>query len=104
AGAATIDIPVANGTTSFSYYIQGLEDAIGDATITATAPGFSAASGLVHVVAPALELLALPAATTTLSVSNEFYTRIGLPNSNNTALFALQAIRAGGASLVVTIT
>ena len=104
AGAASINIPVANGNTSFSYYIQGLEGSPGDATITVTAPGFSSASGLVHVVAPAVELQSVPATTTTLSANTDFYARIGLGNANNTGLNALQAVRLGGSPLTVTIT
>ncbi len=43
AGAAFVDVPVANGNTDATYYIHGVEGARGTVTLTATAPGFTAA-------------------------------------------------------------
>jgi antitoxin (DNA-binding transcriptional repressor) of toxin-antitoxin stability system len=102
-GAAFIDIPVTNGQTAFSYYIHGMEGTSGGVTLTASVPGFTDNTGTVAVVAPAIELIGVPATTTTLSASTNFYARVGLPNSNNTGLNALQAIRAGASTVVVTI-
>jgi hypothetical protein len=102
AGTAAIDIPVADGDTSFTYYIHGMDGAAGSITLTASAAGFTDATGTVQVVAPAVEMLNAPATTTTLSASTSIYARLGIANFNNTGLNALQAVRTGGAPVTVT--
>ncbi len=47
-GTASVDIPVANGSTDATYYIHGVEGARGTVTLTATATGFTQAQGSGH--------------------------------------------------------
>ena len=103
AGTPSIDIPLANGDVSFSYYIHGMEGATGDATITASAPGFVDQTGIVHVVQPALQIESLPASTASTAASHAFHVRVGLPDATNNFVSLAQAARAG-ISLTVTIT
>ena len=59
-GTASVDIPVANGSTDASYYIHGVEGARGTVTLTATATGFTQAQGSGTVGEPALQLGGVP--------------------------------------------
>ena len=47
-GTASVDIPVANGSTDATYYIHGIEGARGTVTLTATASGFTQAQRQRH--------------------------------------------------------
>ena len=68
AGTAFIDVPVANGTTTVSFVVQGVEGQVGSVTVSASASGFTGTtSGIINVVTPAVSLLnSLPASTTSL--------------------------------------
>ncbi len=103
-GTAFVDIPVANGVSGFSYYVQGVEGAAGVPVITATAPGFTDGSASATVVPSAMDLIFLGASTTTLTPPTAFQFRLGYPNGNNTAMAAEQAIRAGGAPVTVAVS
>ena len=107
-GAASIDIPVANGATAFQYFLQGTDwvDGLSTAqpvTVTATVTGFSQGTSTVNYARPSLDILNLPATSTALSANTDFLVRIGVPSANNT-LSILQARRFGAPALVVTAT
>jgi hypothetical protein len=101
-GAEFIDV-VPSGQT-FRYYVQGVEGSSGSATLTASLGGFAGGSATVTVVQPALDLVNLPALTTTMSADAPFMVRIGTPNPGSTYLGTPQAIRAGGTAVTATVT
>ena len=107
-GAASLDIPVADGSTAFTFHLQGQDWGGGSSaaavTITASATGFADGSNTVNYVQPALRLANVPATTTVLSANVNFQAQVGVPNAGNTNLGSLQGRRAGGGSLTVTIT
>jgi hypothetical protein len=105
-GEAAIDIRLDPGQVSFSYYLQGMEGAVGGVTLTASAPGFTDATGTVFVAQPGIEIVSLATSTTTLSPSDAFAARVGVVSGSapNTSVSPAQAIRAGGTSIVVTVT
>ncbi len=104
-GAASITIPMSNGTNSFGYYVQGVEGQTGTATITASAAGFGDGTTPLTVVQPAFDIQGLPASTTTLSPENAFYARVGTADGQNTFLTTVQNVRAGAPGpLTVTFT
>ncbi len=103
-GTAFIDIVVPNGSTGFSYVIQGVEGQTGAPAITASAPGFTDGSAAVTVAPAALDLIFLNTNTTTLSPNNAFQVRLGYPNPSNTGIAGEQALRAGGTVRTATIT
>ncbi len=103
AGAAFVDVPVANGNTDATYYIHGVEGARGTVTLTATAPGFTAGQATATVGESTLRLTGPPSTTTTLSPDSAFTVQLGVLNS--TGVFAaVQALRAGATAVSVTIT
>ncbi len=105
AGTGSIDIPVANGSTFFSFVVMGLEGQTGTYTVTATAPGFSSGVSLASsVVQPALDVIFLSATQTTFSPNNPFQVRIGIPNSNNTGIQQEEVLRFGGTSVTASLT
>jgi hypothetical protein len=106
AGTDFVDLPVAAGAVSFSYWIHGMERVTGGVTLTASAPGFTDQTGTAFVVQPGLELSGLSTSTTTLSVSDPFSVRIGVPVGSvpNTSISPAQGVRIGGENVVVTIT
>lgn len=108
-GSSTLNVFVPNGQTFFSYYVQALEGQTGTTpvAISATAPGFSNGSGNIDLVEGAIDLIGVPANTTTLSPISSIYTRTGIPNSQAAPLFLtqLQAVRAGApGALTATFT
>jgi hypothetical protein len=103
AGTAFVDIPVTAGNTDATYYLQGVRDAGGTVTLTASATGFIPEQSTVDVVAPGLQIEALPASISATASSVAFYVRVGLPNAFNTALSRFQPV-APGPSLVATLT
>ena len=119
AGTAFIDVPVANGATDASFYLQGVEGQTGAVTVTAAAPGFTGlTSGIINVVTPALSFLRnglgfspiLISSTTALSTDSPFLVFIGVPDDAGTDLRIqsgtgrTQAVRAGGTARTVTVT
>ncbi len=105
AGSGSLAIPVANGTTGFGYYIQGVEGATGTAVITISAPGFTSATTTVTVVAPAVEIQGLPASTTAAAADAAgWYVQIGIPDSTGTYLTHVQNVRAGSPGIVITLS
>ena len=105
AGAEFIDVTLTNGATDVNFYVHGMEGVTGAATITATAPGFTAATpATVNVFAPWMELISVPDTTTTLSADSPFYVRTGVVLPGGTSFWALQAVRAGGPGLSVNVT
>jgi uncharacterized repeat protein (TIGR01451 family) len=104
AGAAFVDIPLANGTTDVYYVIHGIEDARGAVVVTASAPAFTEAQGTANVVQPGLQLAGVPASPTTQSANTPFYAYLGPADATGEYLTQVQAVRAGGSGLTVTIT
>ena len=102
-GAAFIDVSVANGSTDATYFVQGVADARGTATLTVTAPGFTSTQGNVNVVAPALQIESLASSISATATSDIFQVRVGIADSFNNTLTQSQAV-AAGSSLVATVT
>lgn len=107
-GAPAIDIPVANGTGSFVFFVQGTDwfDGVSSAatvTVTATASGFSSASPAVTYMRPALDVANVLSSMTAGAANQDFNVRVGIPNSTNTGLRLLQWRRPGGSDLVITV-
>ncbi len=103
-GTGFVEYSLNNGQTDASYTIQGVEGALGTATITATAAGFTSQTGDVTVVQPALRLEGVLTSIDTLDPDDSFFARIGTPNAGNTTLQQLQEARVGGGGLTVTLT
>ncbi len=103
AGQSFIDIPIASGSGSFTYVIQGVEGQSGTVQISATAPGYSTGVVNVTIVAPALQISGLNTTYTAAAANDPFQVLVGIPNTNRTGMSAFQAIRTGGTALTVTI-
>jgi len=104
-GTGAIDVHVNDGAIYAYFYVQGMEGVTGSATVTATAPGFTASSPqTVNVVQPALQIIGLSGTTTSLSPDSLFRVYVGVPNAGNTSISASQAVRAGGVALTATVT
>ncbi len=98
AGAAFVDIPVANGSTDATYFIQGVRDARGRVTVTASATGFTSQGSTLDIVAPALDIQALPSSVSATGATAVFYVRVGIANAFGTALSVTQEVAPGAAS------
>jgi hypothetical protein len=101
-GAPFIDIPLANGVQSFSYYTQGIEGTSATASVNAIADGFIDANVSVTTRQPAIDILFLNSTTTSGAPDDDFQVRTGW--SSGTAMSVEQAIRAGGTALTATVT
>lgn len=101
-GAASIDVPVPNGSTSFSYYVQALDGTTGTTTITVSAPGFNTGTGNVTVQTPVLDVSGISTTTTTLAPNDAFNVRIGI--GTTAGINEFQTRRGGAPPLTVTVT
>ena len=106
AGAGSIEIPLASGQSSFTYYIHGMEAQTGDVTVTASSERFTSDDALVHVLQPAIELVGAPSSLSSFASNVEFRVRVGLlaGSANNSFISPTQEVRAGAPSLAVTVT
>ena len=104
AGSASTTVTLPNGQPFVSYYVHGVDNTTGSATISVSAPGFGSTSHQVDVVAPGLEIHALDTPTSTLAAEDvDVFVQVGIPNADGSALSQIQFVRAG-APLVVTLT
>ena len=105
AGTASFTMTLANGATSVPYYVQGRENVTGSANVTVSAPGFTGGSHSVQVVQTGVEIHQLHPDTTTLSADDiDWYVAVGIPCPGNMQLCQGQNVRAGGPSLIATLT
>ena len=93
AGSSFIDISVPNGTANATFYIQGITP--GSSTISASAPNFTAFSGTATVVQPAIQVVNVPATTTTLSPDSTVFARVGVSSTGSTSLTEQQVVHPG---------
>jgi hypothetical protein len=109
AGAATagtefIDIVLPNGQADATFYIHGVDDTSGTATITASAPTFNDGVTLFDIVIPALQIASLPDTVDIVEGDEEFIVQVGIPESDSSSVLELQTVRAGGTAQIVTIS
>jgi len=76
AGTSTLDLFVADGQTSKTFYVHGVNEATG-VTLTATQALFSSGTRSVDVVPSALRVVGLSTTRTTLSPDDAFYVETG---------------------------
>ena len=84
AGTSFIDIFVPDGQTQATFWLQGISEATGSVTITASndAEGlFSSGSRVVEILEPVLDISGLLTSTTALSGSPQWSTQRRLPGS-----------------------
>lgn len=103
-GVSSFQVFIANGTSFFTYYIQGVEGTTGTATITVSAPGFNNGTVTATIVQPGIEFHGLPASTTSLSSDNNLYAQVGVPNGQLTSLASVQNVRPGITGGFITAT
>jgi hypothetical protein len=104
AGSPFIDILVPQGSSSFSYYVHGLEGVTGTSTLTASAPQFTNGTVIDTIKAPALDIIFLSSTTTANAANIQFVVRLGVPNDPQTGMAAEQPLRAGGTAVTATVT
>jgi hypothetical protein len=105
----TLDLAVANGTSGFSYVIQGLDWVEGVSTptsvsITASVTGFTSGNTTVAYVQPGISLILLVTTISRTAANDDFQVQVGVPNSLQTGLAGAQLRRAGASPIDVTVT
>jgi len=99
----SIVIPVANGTTSFNYVVAAEDEVTGQASVTASAVGFTDATTTATVVTPMIGLTSVLLSRAAGGVDDIFQVEIGVPAANLATIAAVQVRRAGAAPLVVSV-
>jgi hypothetical protein len=79
AGSPFVDISLANGVGSFTFYVQGVAGATGSPTVTASSTAFTAASATVAVVTWQLNFVNLPATAPAGGADTPFYLQTLVP-------------------------
>ena len=108
AGATTFGLPlielaVPDGQTSVTFYVQGVRETVGSATLTAQSPRFTTKTASLAVVQPVFLLTDLTSPTTSLAADDAFYVHTGVLNATGTSFSQYQNVSAQGA-LPVTFT
>ena len=105
AGQPAIDLFVANGAASASFWIQGVDGMTGTADFVVSSPQFVTEPDSIEVVQPGIEITGLGASLDVSDVPDAFYARVGVPLSNNSAVAggARQQRRGGEPPLEVTL-
>ncbi len=103
-GGSSVDVFVANGLIDATFFVQGIENATGTLTITASAPAFIDGVSPVAIVQPALRISAVSLGNTldTLDPPDEFFVQVGALNAAMTAM-TLQGVRAGSPGVGVNV-
>lgn len=104
AGGPSCDVFVANGSTTVTFYVSGMENATGTSLITVSVPGFISASHTATIATPALDLFGLASTFDATAPDDPFQVRVGLPAGGNTSVSPAQVVRAGSPGLMATIT
>jgi hypothetical protein len=102
-GTSFIDIPIADGSTYADFYVQGVRNATGDATVTATQARFTTGNVDIKVVQPVFVLSNLVDSTTSQSANDPFWAYAYILNAAGTAIQTNQEVSAEGV-LPVTFT
>ncbi|MBK9067875.1 MAG: hypothetical protein IPL76_13530 [Gemmatimonadetes bacterium] len=99
-GSASIQVPLLNGQTSFSYFAQGMEgiSSATTVTITAVASGFTNGTIGMTVDQPGVEVQGLGGPYTGGGADVNFYAQVGMPNAQGSGLIRAQSVRAGAAA------
>jgi hypothetical protein len=105
-GHGAIDIALTAPTTTFNYWVQGVEGAAVPATvtITASAPGFTDGTTTFTLVQSAVGVLGLPANLAQGAANRDFQIRIGAVNVAGNGIQGEQPIRAGGTPVTFSVT
>ncbi|MBI2402099.1 MAG: hypothetical protein HYV20_05080 [Gemmatimonadetes bacterium] len=104
AGTSSIQLSLADGTTNFSYFVQGVESVTGTANVIIKAAGFKDGTAAMILVQPALQISGLATSRTATSANDEFIVQIGIPGTNSISLSQVQAVRAGGNTVTANLT
>jgi len=102
AGSSAIDLFIADGDTQEPFYVQGVSEATGSATITASQASFTTGTAPIEVVQGVARIVGLTTTATTLTADDNFYVQIGYMHSNGTSFRRANASAVGG-PLTVTI-
>lgn len=104
AGASSVDISVAPGSTSFQYVLQALEDTTGTTGIAVSAPFFAPDTAAFNVIQPAVKFAGVQTNIDVADPVDSFYALIGKPAGGNTDIGSnsYQDARAGGPGVPVT--
>ena len=101
-GTEFIEVEVPDGETRAYYWAQGWTGGTGTVTVSATADGFTDGSGTLSVLTPAVEIRGLASSLTAGNAPDDFYARIGTPNSTSSSVGRVQGIRPGASPVDIT--
>ena len=94
-GTDSVVVFVNDGSTFFSYYVQGVLGATpGTVSLSARANGFTDGSAAATVVQPAIRIDGLIVTTDTTAIDDVFTVRIGIPSAGATNLQQFQNVSA----------
>lgn len=105
AGSASIQVPVANNNTAFTYYVQGVEGTTGTANVSVNAGSqFTPTSATETVVQPAADIIFLPSSLSATAANVTFLVRLGIPDALGNSIGSEQALRGGATTVQATVT
>jgi hypothetical protein len=106
-GTGYVDVPVAPGSTSFHYFVHGLENATGTTALAVDAMFFAPDTSVTFdIVQPGVKISALSGSIDALDPPDNFVVLLGKPSSTNADISSVneQEVRAGSPGVLVTIT
>ncbi|MFL5580803.1 MAG: beta strand repeat-containing protein [Gemmatimonadaceae bacterium] len=103
-GAASITVFVPNGSSDFTFFVQGALGTSGVTNISASALGYNSTSAGIVVQQAAIEVFGFNTIPTAGGPDIDFRVRVGLPDAFHTLVQTPQAVRAGGGPITATVT
>jgi hypothetical protein len=104
-GAGSVTVHLANGQTSVPFFVQGVENMAGSATVTVSAAGFASAAAPATVAPIAVQIGGLDHSIAVGGADDtDWWVEVGVPNLDRSALSLVQAVRAGGPAFIVTVS
>jgi hypothetical protein len=104
-GTPSFVVNLKNGESVLTYYMQGIENTAGPATVTVSAEGFTDMTHEANVSPSAIEIVnLLSPMSAAAGAQTSFYVAAGVPCAGNSAICQYQNVRPGGPDFVVTLT
>ena len=97
-GAAFVEIPLAAGATTFTYWVHAIGGQTGTVTLTASATGYTNGTATATIAQPALSFVALPNEVSATGANVPFRVRVDASGTSTD-----QFLRRGGGSYAVSV-
>jgi hypothetical protein len=103
-GVTALAVTIASGSTTSGYFwVQGLENQLGNCQLQVSASGYPTGSGDVDIVRPAIRVTNIAGSIGSTAANDPFNVEIGIADDSQTTLAEVQQVRAGSLGFSMTV-